>query len=106
MPDSPNPTASKVARNPPKVDRRVMCAGYECCLDEAIRRKWRGFSCGKCGAFKPLQLDPSEWLLDTLACTALMYVTEFHSSFKQKPRGNIVVRLRRMRSPGSVFGVN
>jgi hypothetical protein len=83
-----------------------MCAAYECCLDEAVRRNWRGFSCRKCRAFKPLQFDPSEWLLDTLACTALIYVAEFQSSFKQKPRGNIVMRLQRLHSRGKILGLS
>jgi hypothetical protein len=93
-----NPTVSGVASSPSKVERRVMCAGYERCLDEALRRRWRGFSCRTCHAFQPLALDSSEWLLDWLACVALMGVAEFQGSFKQKRRGNIVVTLKRLHS--------
>jgi len=99
-----NPIASRVARSPSKVDRRVMCASYENCLDLAIRRKWVGFSCRKCRAFQPLNLNQGEWLADSLACIALMYVSEFQYSFKQKPRGNIVLRLKRIKSAGDVMG--
>jgi hypothetical protein len=81
-----------------------MCAGYEGCLDEAIKRRWRGFSCRKCHAFKPLEFDPSDWFLDSLACIALIYTAEFHSSFKQIPRGNIVVKLQHIRSRGGILG--
>ena len=71
-----------------------MCAGYECCLDEAIRKKWRGFSCRMCRAFKPLQLDSSEWLLDSLVCLALIGVADHESSFKQKRRGLIAPKMK------------
>jgi hypothetical protein len=106
MQTSANPIASRAALSPSQVNRKILCAGYERCLDQAVKKKWPGFSCQKCRAFEPLELDPSEWLLDTLACTALMYVAEFQSSFKQKPRGNIVVRLQRIRSRGSVLGLS
>ena len=78
-----------------------MCAGYEGCLDEAVKRRWRAFSCRKCCAFEPIELDPGDWLLDSLACVALIYAAEFEGSFKQKPRGSIVVRLQHIRSGGS-----
>ena len=39
MQNRPNPTASKAATRPSKVNRRFMCACYERCLDEAVRRK-------------------------------------------------------------------
>jgi hypothetical protein len=99
-----NPIASRVARSPSQVDRRVMCASYENCLDLAIRKKWVGFSCRKCRAFEPPTLNLSEWLADSLACIALMYVSEFQSNFKQKPRGNIVLRLKRIKSADDAMG--
>ena len=101
-----NPTASGVASSPSRVERRVMCAGYERCLDEAIIRHWRGFSCRMCHAFQPLELDSSEWFLDWLACVALVGVAEFQGSFKQKRRGNIVVTLMRMHSQDAVLNLN
>ena len=83
-----------------------MCAGYEHCLDVAVRRKWRGFSCCRCRAFQPLVLDPIDWYLDFLACTVLMGVAESEDSFKQKPRGGILDKLRRIRSKGSILGLS
>ncbi len=70
-----------------------MCAGYKGCLDLAVKRKWPGFTCRKCHAFEPLVFDPTEWSADTLACIALIYVTEHPETLKQKSRGNIVLRL-------------
>jgi len=96
-----NPIPSRAVHSPSKVERRVMCSAYERCLDEAIKRNWVGFSCQKCRAFEPLQLNPTEWLVDSLACTALLYVAEYPSNLKQKPRGGIVFRLQRIRSEGN-----
>jgi hypothetical protein len=95
MKNGANPTAARMIKNPSEVERKVMCARYQGCLDEAIKKKWVGFSCRKCRAFQPLQLDQTEWVADSLACIALMYVSEFHNSFKQKPRGGIVLHLQR-----------
>jgi hypothetical protein len=89
-----NPTPSKNVLNPSRVERKVMCAGYQNCLDETIKRKWDGFSCRSCKAFRPLQFEPSEWLADSVACIALLYVAEFENCFKQKPRGGIVAKLQ------------
>jgi hypothetical protein len=75
-----------------------MCADYERCLDEAIRRRWRGFSCRKCRAFRPLHLDPDDWLLDYLACIALIHTAEFQSGLKHMPRWSIILKLRHIRS--------
>jgi len=103
MRNCPKPIGSKVRANPANVERRVMCASYEHCLDEAVRRKWSGFSCRECGAFKPLQLNETEWLFDSLACSALMGVAEHYSRFKQKRRGRIVLKLRRLHSLDTVL---
>jgi hypothetical protein len=80
-----------------------MCTFYEGCLDETLRRRWHGFSCRKCLAFQPLQLDPTEWLLDCLVCIALIGVSEFESSFKQKPRGGIVEKLQHIQSRSNIL---
>jgi hypothetical protein len=106
MPKCANPTESRVVNRPSQVERKVMCASYQSCLDEAIERRWGGFSCGQCRAYRPLQLDQSEWVADSLACLALMYVAELHNHFKQKPRGGIVLRLQRMRSRECMLGLN
>jgi hypothetical protein len=99
-----NPIPSRAEKSPLQEDRRVMCAGYKRCLDEAVRKKWHGFSCRKCGAFLPLQFDTSELLLDTLACIALINVADSQSSFKQKPRGGIVRRLQHIMSKDNILG--
>jgi len=78
-----------------------MCTGYKRCLDVAVKGRWRGFSCRECAAFQPLQFDPGELLLDTLACIALINVAESQSAFKQKRRGGIVRRLQHIMSKDS-----
>ena len=103
MRKSANPTRSKAVDDPSKVERRVMCTNYERCLDEAIERNWVGFTCRHCLSFEPLTLDPIEWLADSLACSALVYVSEFPSALKQKTRGSIILGLQRRRSKESVF---
>jgi hypothetical protein len=104
MPTRANPTESRVVNTPSQVERKVMCASYQGCLDEAIKRQWVSFSCRKCCAYKPLQLDQTEWIADSLACLALMYVAELQQQFKQKPRGGIVLRLQRLRSRECLLG--
>lgn len=85
------PIRSNAAMGSSKVERRVMCACYERCLDEAIRRRWHGFSCRKCPGFEPLELDLPDWLRDSIACLALIYVVEFQSWSRQKSRGSIAM---------------
>ena len=98
-----NPTLSRAVDDPSKVERRVMCANYEQCLDEAVRRDWVGFTCRHCRSFEPLTLDPIEWLADSLACIALVYFAEYPSALKQKTRASLALGLQRRRSKGSVF---
>ena len=105
MANRASPIASRPVESPSKVDRRVMCAGYESCLDKAIRRKWENFSCRKCRAFKPLKRDSLEWLADSLACNALIFVAEFPSTFKQKPRGGVVRTLQHIRAYSGSLGL-
>jgi hypothetical protein len=104
MKNRANPIPSGTAGTQSGEDRKVMCADYRCCLDVAVDHNWQGFSCRKCCAFKPLQFDSGELLLDTLACVALINVAESQNSFKKKPRGSIVRRLQHMMSRGSVMG--
>lgn len=104
MPTRANPMESRLVNRPSQVERKVMCTRYQDCLDEAIRQNWVSFSCRKCRAYQPLELDQTEWLADSLACLALMYVAELHQQFKQKPRGGIVLRLQRLRSRQCLLG--
>lgn len=106
MPKCANPTEARGVNRPSQVERKVMCASYQGCLDEAIQKQWDGFSCQHCRAYRPLQLDTSEWIADSLACLALMYVAELQNHFKQKPRGGIVLRLQRLRSRECMLGVS
>jgi hypothetical protein len=106
MPTSANPIAFRAAKGPSRGERRVLCATYKRCLDEAVKRNWDGFSCIECSAFEPLQFDLSELVLDSFACMALINVTESENSFKQKHRGTIVRRLQCIRSRGSVLGLS
>jgi hypothetical protein len=50
---SPNPTALRqlVAEEEVHAHRSLSCAGYDECLDVALRRCWRSWSCGRCGLF-------------------------------------------------------
>jgi len=75
-----------------------MCTHYEGCLEKAIKLKWAGFSCRNCRAFAPLRLNSTEWLEDSLACTALIYVVEFQYAFKQKTRGGLIQGVQQFRS--------
>jgi hypothetical protein len=104
MPTNANPIAFRAAKGSSRGERRVLCATYQHCLDEAVKRNWDGFSCIACSAFEPLQFDMGEWVLDSFACMALINVAESQNSFKQKHRGTIVRRLQRIRSRGSVLG--
>lgn len=47
-----NPSPCKPTANPAKITRRVLCAHYSSCLDQAIKSKWDGFSCGSCGEYQ------------------------------------------------------
>ncbi len=50
---SPNPTALRQLVKQDEVDahRCVTCSEYDGCLDSALRRRWRSWSCGQCGRF-------------------------------------------------------
>lgn len=51
---SPNPTALRSLVKEEDVDkhRSVSCAEYDDCLDTALRRSWRSWSCGRCKLFR------------------------------------------------------
>jgi hypothetical protein len=93
-----NPTVSRGAHKPSRVERKVMCTHYERCLEEAIKSKWAGFSCRNCRAFAPLRLNSTEWFEDSLACIALIFVVEFQNAFKQKTRGGLIQGVQQIRS--------
>ena len=50
---SPNPTAlrSLVKEEDVEKHRSVTCPGYDDCLEAALRRAWRSWSCARCALF-------------------------------------------------------
>ncbi|MEN6438921.1 MAG: hypothetical protein ABFD97_10085, partial [Syntrophobacter sp.] len=74
----------------PEGDRRVMCAGYDACLDFACRENWPGFTCECCGEFRPLQKDEEEWRADGAACLALVMAVEDDDFLYRKRRGSLL----------------
>jgi hypothetical protein len=51
---SPNPTAlrSLVKHEEVEKHRSLCCDEYDGCLDEALRRSWRSWTCGECTRFR------------------------------------------------------
>jgi hypothetical protein len=51
---SPNPTALRTLVKDEDVDkhRSVTCDEYDCCLDAALSRSWRSWSCARCTRFR------------------------------------------------------
>ncbi|MBU0514796.1 MAG: hypothetical protein KJ621_08490 [Proteobacteria bacterium] len=64
--------------------RRFLCRQYDQCLDQAIARGWPGFSCMKCGDFKPMQKDPADWIEDNLLCIGLLFALMGEPETKEK----------------------
>ncbi len=52
--------------------RRVMCAEYAGCLEEAIRRGWPDWTCRHCVRFQPEVRPADEWWDEGLACLSLI----------------------------------
>ncbi|MGO9375454.1 MAG: hypothetical protein ACLQBD_25655 [Syntrophobacteraceae bacterium] len=69
-----NPIAARAVEEPEKVNRNVFCKLYEDCLDVALSRGWKSFSCGSCADFSPLQKAPLSWQEDMMCCGALVGV--------------------------------
>jgi hypothetical protein len=53
--------------------RKVMCAHYDTCLNDAIREQWPGFTCEHCRDYAHVVMDPFEWNEDGVRCRALGY---------------------------------
>ncbi len=51
---SPNPTALRSLVKDEEVDkhRSVSCSEYDECLDAALRKSWRSWSCARCKLFR------------------------------------------------------
>lgn len=72
----PNPTPRKRVEDPDRTSgtRHLHCRRYNGCLDVAVVKGWRGFSCENCGAFEPLspqgEYRDLDGLLDLMAAVA------------------------------------
>ncbi len=58
-----------------KVRRNVFCRGYSDCLNQAIQKKWPGFSCEKCSSYEQEYLEGDRLEDDYARCMALAYVS-------------------------------
>ncbi|MEM5786136.1 MAG: hypothetical protein AAGU11_02385 [Syntrophobacteraceae bacterium] len=58
-----------------KVMRNVFCRNYSECLDEAITKKWPGFSCQGCESYEREMLEGDELNDDYERCVALAFVS-------------------------------
>jgi len=73
--------------------RRVMCQHYDRCLDHAISRRWRGFSCDGCRDLEQVRMDPEAWMEDGFRCEALIWFVM--KNRRKKPRiWNVVQGLK------------
>lgn len=55
----PNPRPFRVLTDGAEGDRarRLDCADYSACLEQAVVMSWRGFTCASCRAYHPLTAD-------------------------------------------------
>ncbi len=58
-----------------KVKRNVFCTNYSDCLNQAIRKKWPGFSCEKCNDYEQELFDNGQLNDDHARCMALAFVS-------------------------------
>ncbi|MFZ2446975.1 MAG: hypothetical protein WAW37_11510 [Syntrophobacteraceae bacterium] len=58
-----------------KVRRNVFCRNYSDCLDQAIKKKWPGFSCESCGSYEQERLEGDLLNDDRARCMALAFVS-------------------------------
>ncbi|MFP5212694.1 MAG: hypothetical protein ACLGPL_04875 [Acidobacteriota bacterium] len=57
-----------------QVRRRVFCKHYGTCLDYAIAKNWRGFSCDECEVFEDERVDRNQMAEENERCIALAYM--------------------------------
>jgi hypothetical protein len=67
-----NPIESATAMWLREVDRKLFCAHYDTCLDEAIRRGWSGFSCKECAIEARTIWSDEEAAIDALRCAVVV----------------------------------
>ena len=71
-----NPTPSKDSL---LAERKLFCIHYDSCLDLAVERHWKGFSCENCRGFRPVEWDAEDRTEDEFHCMALLLVVFFES---------------------------
>lgn len=69
-----NPVPARAVEELHRVHRNVFCKHYDRCLDLALRRAWKSFSCERCQCFSLLQKEPLDWEEDGLRCGAVLGV--------------------------------
>jgi hypothetical protein len=69
-----NPVSARPIDELQRVKRNVFCEHYEACLDIALFKGWRSFSCGHCANFSQAQKSCAEWQGDALCCGDLISV--------------------------------
>jgi hypothetical protein len=101
----PNPSGGAL----PAARRRLFCTNYNSCLDRAVERKWQGFSCERCEAFRPVNWNHEDRREDELNCMALLMIIFYQRRYVHLSPGRIVERLERdtrfQQEFGGVFSV-
>jgi len=69
-----NPVPAPPAGEANGVRRHVFCRRYSVCLDMAVQKGWKGFSCLECRGFQKGERIIDEWLQDMEACGLLLGV--------------------------------
>jgi hypothetical protein len=69
--DSPSPMPIAETVTP---DRKIFCAHYSGCLDIALDRGWRGFTCAECQAFELEVIDSVTATYEAARCLAFVSV--------------------------------
>ncbi len=78
------------------INRKVMCAHYDACLDVAIRQCWTGFTCEQCQDYAHVVMDPFEWKEDGLRCRALGYAVLHEQAYNASPMRSWVEAVERI----------
>jgi hypothetical protein len=61
-------------RSPSRIKRRVFCVHYRACLDHAVKMKWEGFSCTRCGSYQEEDTSgfPEHWQQQAESCGKML----------------------------------
>lgn len=83
------------------MDRKVMCAHYGACLDVALQKSWKGFTCAQCLDYAHVEMDPLEWLEDGIRCRALGYAVLHEDAHNASPMRSWVEAVERLTHAGA-----